>query len=247
MPTPNPLAPLKGAGTTLWIYTGAGDPYANPLSDTDWTRLAKVKEITPGEMTAESYEDSYIDDDDAEWSSTAQGEKSAGDTSFTLAWKPGEAGQQSVVDWFHQGDVRGYKIKYLNGAVDVFRGWVSGLGKAIPAKEVITRTVKVTNSGKPSFAEDARPAVVLVSSLTASPATGTVAIGKTATTTFNILPANASDKTLRIASSNPSFGTVTAQDNVATVKGVAAGVVDIVAMTADGRVVATARYTVTAT
>ncbi|EEC7705510.1 phage tail protein, partial [Escherichia coli] len=25
MPTPNPLAPVKGAGTTLWVYTGKGD------------------------------------------------------------------------------------------------------------------------------------------------------------------------------------------------------------------------------
>jgi hypothetical protein len=24
MPTPNPLAPVKGAGTTLWLYTGTG-------------------------------------------------------------------------------------------------------------------------------------------------------------------------------------------------------------------------------
>ncbi|EMD4349756.1 phage tail protein, partial [Escherichia coli] len=27
MPTPNPLAPVKGAGTTLWVYTGKGDAY----------------------------------------------------------------------------------------------------------------------------------------------------------------------------------------------------------------------------
>ncbi len=25
MPTPNPLAPVKGAGTTLWVYNGSGD------------------------------------------------------------------------------------------------------------------------------------------------------------------------------------------------------------------------------
>ncbi|HAL9536123.1 TPA: phage tail protein, partial [Escherichia coli] len=24
MPTPNPLAPVKGAGTTLWVYNGQG-------------------------------------------------------------------------------------------------------------------------------------------------------------------------------------------------------------------------------
>ncbi|KDT35066.1 putative tail protein [Escherichia coli 3-105-05_S3_C2] len=42
MATPNPLEPVKGAGTTLWVYNGKGDAYANPLSDDDWQRLAKV-------------------------------------------------------------------------------------------------------------------------------------------------------------------------------------------------------------
>ncbi len=54
MATPNPLEPVKGAGTTLWVYNGKGDAYANPLSDDDWQRLAKVKDLTPGEMTAET-------------------------------------------------------------------------------------------------------------------------------------------------------------------------------------------------
>lgn len=98
MPTPNPLAPVKGAGTTLWLYTGTGNAFANPLSDIDWNRLAKIKELTPGEMTAESYDDTYLDDEDADWNATAQGAKSAGDTSFTLAWKPGEEGQKT---WSH--------------------------------------------------------------------------------------------------------------------------------------------------
>lgn len=150
---PNPLAPVKGAGTTLWTYNGDGDPYANPLKDDDWTRLAKIKELTPGEMTAESYDDTYLDDDEADWGSTAQGAKSAGDTSFTLAWKPGETGQQDLLAWFDEGDVRAYKIRYPNGTVDVFRGWVSSVGKAVPVKEVITRTAKITNSGRPNLAE----------------------------------------------------------------------------------------------
>ena len=33
-------------------------------------------------MTAESYDDTYLDDEDADWNATAQGAKSAGDTSF---------------------------------------------------------------------------------------------------------------------------------------------------------------------
>mgnify|MGYP000001872554 FL=1 len=48
MATPNPLEPVKGAGTTLWVYNGKADAYANPLSDDDWQRLAKVKDLTPG-------------------------------------------------------------------------------------------------------------------------------------------------------------------------------------------------------
>ncbi len=78
MPTPNPLEPVKGAGTTLWIYTGTGNPFANPLSDIDWSRLAKIKDLTPGEMTAESYDDTYLDDEDADWSATAQGKNQPG-------------------------------------------------------------------------------------------------------------------------------------------------------------------------
>lgn len=27
MATPNPLEPVKGAGTTLWVYNGKGDAY----------------------------------------------------------------------------------------------------------------------------------------------------------------------------------------------------------------------------
>ncbi|EET1929687.1 phage tail protein, partial [Escherichia coli] len=149
MATPNPLEPVKGAGTTLWVYNGKGDAYANPLSDDDWQRLAKVKDLTPGEMTAEPYDDNYLDDEDADWTATGQGQKSAGDTGFTLAWKPGEEGQKWLIGWFESGDVRAYKIRFPNGTVDVFRGWVSSIGKAVTAKEVITRTVKVTNVGKP--------------------------------------------------------------------------------------------------
>lgn len=112
MPVPNPTMPVKGAGTTLWVYKGSGDPYANPLSDVDWSRLAKVKDLTPGELTAESYDDSYLDDEDADWTATGQGQKSAGDTSFTLAWMPGEQGQQALLAWFNEGDTRAYKIRF---------------------------------------------------------------------------------------------------------------------------------------
>jgi hypothetical protein len=75
-------------------FTGSGTP--NPLVDTDWTRLAQVKELTPGELTADSFDETYIDDPNADWTATAQGQKSAGDTS--LPW-PGNPANRGKFRW----------------------------------------------------------------------------------------------------------------------------------------------------
>lgn len=234
----SPTEPVKGAGTTLWIYTGTGDAYANPLPDIDWTRLAKIKELTPGDMTAESYDDSYLDDEDAEWTSTGQGTKSAGDTSFTLAWKPGETGQQDLVSWFNAGDERAYRIKYPNGAVDVFKGWVSSLGKAIPSNEVITRTAKITNNGRPSLAEDQREPVVAVTGVSIDKTDDAIGVGETGTATVTVAPTGATDKSFRVASTAPAIATVTADGNTLTYRGESAGSAEIIVMTSDGQFIA---------
>ncbi|KLX17934.1 phage tail protein [Escherichia coli] len=244
MATPNPLAPVKGAGTTLWVYNGSGDPYANPLSDDGWQRLAKVKDLTPGEMTAEPYDDNYLDDEDADWTATGQGQKSAGDTSFTLAWKPGEEGQQALLAWFNEGDTRAYKIRFPNGTVDVFRGWVSSIGKAVTAKEVITRTVKVTNVGRPSMAED-RSTVTAATGMTVTPASSSVVKGKTTTLTVTVEPENATDKTFRAISADPSKATVSVSGMTITVTGVKDGKVSIPVISGNGQFAAVAEITVT--
>lgn len=95
MGTPNPLVKTKGAGTTFWLYTGSGDAFKNPLADDDWLRLAGIKDLQPGEMSADAEDDDYLDDENADWKSTTQGQKSIGDTTATLAWKPGETGQKN--------------------------------------------------------------------------------------------------------------------------------------------------------
>uniref|UniRef100_UPI000A759E93 phage tail tube protein n=1 Tax=Escherichia coli TaxID=562 RepID=UPI000A759E93 len=76
MTTPNPLAKTKGAGTTFWMYTGKGDAFANPLSDTDWLRLPMVNDVHPGEMSADAADDTYLDDADADWTMPTQGQLS---------------------------------------------------------------------------------------------------------------------------------------------------------------------------
>ncbi len=212
MTTPNPLAKTKGAGTTFWMYTGKGDAFANPLSDTDWLRLAMVKDLQPGEMTADAEDDTYLDDEDADWKTTTQGQKSVEDT---------------------------------NGTVDVFRGWLSSLGKTIASKDVMTRTVKISGVGRPYLAEEGTETVG-VTGLTVAPASASVNVGATTTLTFTVKPDGASDKAISVHSSDPQTATVTLNGLVATVKGVKQGSVSIVGMTADGNFVAVAAVTVSA-
>ncbi|MEG7581493.1 phage tail tube protein [Citrobacter braakii] len=244
MTTPNPLAPVKGATTTLWIYSGSGNPFANPVSDTDWARLAKIKDLQPGELTAESNDDTYLDDADADWTATAQGQKSAGEASFTLAWKPAESGQQDLVRWFDDGTVLAYKIKYPNGAVDVFRGWVSSLGKTVTAKDTITRSVKISNNGKPGLAEESSVAVIAVTGVSLDKSTTTVAVAATTTLNVTVAPASASDQSFRATTTDAGKATVTVSGTVLTVTGIAAGTADIIVMTNDGLFVATCKVTI---
>ena len=243
MTTPNPLEKMKGAGTTFWMYTGKGDAFANPLSDTDWLRLAMVKDLQPGEMTADAEDDDYLDDENADWKTTTQGQKSVGDTSATLAWRPGDSGQKKLIQVFDSGEVRAFRIKYPNGTVDVFRGWLSSLGKTITSKDVMTRTVKISGVGRPYLAEEGTE-IVGVTGLTVMPVSASVRVGATTTLTFSTVPEDASDKTVSVASSSPDIATVTLSGMVATVKGVKAGSTSIVGMTAGGAQVAVAGITV---
>ncbi|GDP99724.1 TPA: phage tail protein [Escherichia coli] len=243
MTTPNPLEKMKGAGTTFWMYTGKGDAFANPLSDTDWLRLAMVKDLQPGEMTADAEDDDYLDDENADWKTTTQGQKSVGDTSATLAWRPGDSGQKKLIQLFDSGEVRAFRIKYPNGTVDVFRGWLSSLGKTITSKDVMTRTVKISGVGRPYLAEEGTE-IVGVTGLTVMPVSASVRVGATTTLTFSTVPEDASDKTVSVASSSPDIATVTLSGMVATVKGVKAGSTSIVGMTAGGAQVAVAGVTV---
>lgn len=88
--------------------------------------------------------------------------------------------------------------------------------------------------------------MVSVAGLTVAPANATVNVGATTAVTFTIKPDNATDKSLRIATSDPAIATVTQADNVATVKGVKAGTAKIIGMTSDGNFTAIADITVQA-
>ncbi len=61
MPTPNPLAPVKGAGTTLWVYKGNGDPYGKRLVRTvlifteSSDQLSRATDRVPGLPASPGY------------------------------------------------------------------------------------------------------------------------------------------------------------------------------------------------
>ncbi|HIB0668322.1 TPA: phage tail tube protein, partial [Escherichia coli] len=133
-----------------------------------------------------------------------------------------------------------------NGTVDVFRGWLSSLGKTIASKDVMTRTVKISGVGRPYLAEEGTETVG-VTGLTVAPASASVKVGATTTLTFTVKPDGASDKAIRVHSTDPQTATVTLNGLVATVKGVKQGSVSIVGMTSDGDFVAVATVAVSAT
>lgn len=147
--------PTKGAGTQLFMAATPGA--AKPAeSESNWSRLAKIKELTPPEISAEDQEDNYLDDANPDWRSSTPGQKDAGELSVTLAWLPGDAGQKELVNAVG-GEPRWFKIKYPNDAYDLMFGYVSKVGKAVPQKEVMTRSVTIRLSGKPDL-EEARTA-----------------------------------------------------------------------------------------
>lgn len=107
-----------------------------------------------------------------------------------------------------------------------------------------TRTVKVTNVGKPSVAEE-RSKITPVSAIKVTPTSGTVAKGKTTTLTVSLEPESATDKTFRAVSADPSKATISVKDMTITVNGVATGKVQIPVVSGNGQFAAVAEVTVT--
>ena len=155
-----------------------------------------------------------------------------------------QQGQQALLAWFNEGDTRAYKIRFPNGTVDVFRGWVSSIGKAVTAKEVITRTVKVTNVGRPSMAED-RSTVTAATGMTVTPASTSVVKGQSTTLTVAFQPEGVTDKSFRAVSADKTKATVSVSGMTITVKGVAAGKVNIPVVSGNGELAVVAEITVT--
>lgn len=153
MPT---TKPTKGAGTSFWRLKDGTDieAEADLAVDDNWLVIAKVKDIQPGELTAEDDEDEYLDEEYSEYKTSSSGQKDAGETQVTIAWMPGATDQKQLVTDFDDGLKTWYRIKYPNGSVDCFYGYINSLGKTVTSKDKMQRTVKIKNTAKPKLAED---------------------------------------------------------------------------------------------
>ncbi len=67
------MAPVKGLVPRSGCIPERGTPTLTRFPMLTGS-AAKIKELTPGEMTAESYDDTYLDDENADWTATAQGQ-----------------------------------------------------------------------------------------------------------------------------------------------------------------------------
>nr|WP_250880791.1 phage tail tube protein [Escherichia coli] len=92
-----------------------------------------VKDSVTREMTADAEDDTYLDDDKMQTGKRQPRAETVGDTS--RRW-PGVrvTAAEKLVQLFDSGEVCAFRIKYPNGTVDVFRGWLSLLVKPLPQK-----------------------------------------------------------------------------------------------------------------
>lgn len=152
MATPTPTDRIKGKGTQLYRLND-GSELPDTWDASLFTRIADIKELTPPELSKDTNDETYLDDDFG-YKDKSSGSKDPGTLSFTIAWKPGETIQQTLFQDFELDVKTWYAIVYRNTVVDYCFGEVTKLGKTITENETITRSVDITLSGAPDMAED---------------------------------------------------------------------------------------------
>lgn len=132
------------------------------------------------------------------------------------------------------GQKCGFWIKYLNGIVDVFRGWVSLLGKMVQSKDEIVCIVKIISVGCLYMVEEDVLEVVSVIGLIVELINVIVKVGVIIVVMFMVKLDNVIDKLLCIVMLDLIIVIVMQVENIVIVKGVKVGIVKIIGMIIDG-------------
>ena len=236
---------LTGRAVVLEVADGCA---STKPGEVDWKALAagtsKGFDFSPNTVTSEA--------DDSE----GYVESVVTNSDFTISFE-GEIRENDELDQYGVGRL----IKYYNSEVKARRQptlWVrldygpvqfvgymviSALSSDGGTNDIVTFSTEFkVASSKTIEVNDGTE--IEVTSITATPTSGSVAVGSTTTFAVSFVPTNATDKSLTVTSGTPGKATATVSGSTVTVTGVDAGSSVITVKTSNNK---TATYTATVT
>lgn len=128
---------LSAAGT----YISVGDG-SSPVS---YTEIGEVKSIGGPNESSEEIDVTHLRSPGRR-REFIQSFLDAGELPLTVNWIPSNGSQQTIKNLYGSGEVRGFKINYPNGSVQLFHAFVKGVGQTTQVGSALegTFTLRIT-------------------------------------------------------------------------------------------------------
>jgi hypothetical protein len=132
---------MRAIGTRLFRSpTGLIDTYV---------QLSGIMDLTIPEQTRAATDITPLDTQD-DRTQKESGMIDVGESEFSLLYDSADATQTTLKADFDSGDTLFYKVVYRDGSIDLFKGFVSKLGKEVPKDGSVLRKMAITTSGAPT-------------------------------------------------------------------------------------------------
>lgn len=132
------MSVTKGYSTTF----AYGDISATP----SYTTIAGVTEITPPKISAAKIDTTNFTSAD-EFKEQEPGLKESDDVEATLQFEK----TQSATLYGLLATKKAFKVQFADGSKWEFNGFISGFGDAVDREGIVTTTVTIAVTGKPTF------------------------------------------------------------------------------------------------
>lgn len=130
---------MRGIGTRLFRSV---DGLVNT-----YTQLAGIMNLSVPEMTRGSTDITPLDtQEDIKEYEAGLGDVSEGE--FDLIYDPASSTQVTLVGDYESGESLFYKVLYRDGSIQLFKGFVTKLGREIPKEESVLRKLSIKGTGK---------------------------------------------------------------------------------------------------
>jgi len=139
------MAVTKGHSTVIEYgnqatYTGS----------TSWTKLAGVVSVTPPSPEADDIDVSNMDSEE-QFKEFEPGWADGGEVEMSIQFDADQA--STVYGMFRQK--AGYRVTFSNGAKWGVSGYIKSYGDEVEREGIVTTSIKIKVSGKPTFAKAA--------------------------------------------------------------------------------------------